>query len=179
MPLRTGLAAARAIESVTNVRLLIKWPNDLVLRDARKVGGILCEGATAQAGPWLVAGIGINVHQSVSDFPPELRAEAASLRMAGAPVERPLLVRALLDALRPFAVVPPPLDGAFLEELAARDALAGQKITVDGEPAGIARAIGPDAALIIETPRGIRSIRNGTVRTIHNATIPAPTSYVR
>jgi len=177
MPLRVGLAAARAIESVAGVRVLLKWPNDLLLADARKIAGILCEGATAQEGPWLVAGIGINVNQVEADFPPELRQHASSLRMAGARVDRPALIGALLDALRPFAIQPPPLDQPALEGLAHRDALAGHLISIDDEPAGTARGIAPDGSLIVESAAGSRRVRNGTVRRINRA--PAPPSQAR
>lgn len=63
------LAAALAVhEAATGMRpglgLVLKWPNDLGLRDERsgfrKVGGILCEGVGSPGGSFVVAGIGVN-----------------------------------------------------------------------------------------------------------------------
>ena len=68
-------------------RLTIKWPND-VLHDGRKLCGVLAESRSLAAGarPALVIGAGINVNQAPSDFPPEIRDRATSLRgAAGGP----------------------------------------------------------------------------------------------
>jgi BirA family biotin operon repressor/biotin-[acetyl-CoA-carboxylase] ligase len=164
MPICVGRAVARAIEAVSHVPVFIKWPNDLVLATGAKLGGILCEGAMAHDASWLVAGIGINVLQEPHEFPLELQGTAVSLLAAGARVQRALLVGAILDALRPFQITPPPLDAKTLQEIAERDALRGHAVTVDGEVAGIATGIAADGTLQVSSPRGIRSIRNGTVR---------------
>jgi BirA family biotin operon repressor/biotin-[acetyl-CoA-carboxylase] ligase len=164
MPIRVGLAVARAIEAVSHVRVLLKWPNDLVLATGAKLGGILCEGAVANDASWLVAGIGINALQEPHEFPPELQGTAVSLLAAGARVQRARLVGAMLDALRPFEIAPPPLDEGTLLEIAERDALRGHTVTLDGEIAGIASGIAADGTLLISAAHGMRSIRNGTVR---------------
>ena len=80
LSLATGLAAAHAIEEVTNLKIDLRWPNDLMLA-GKKLGGILVETAseTGADAPlrYAVIGIGINVHQRA--FPPELTALATSL----------------------------------------------------------------------------------------------------
>ncbi|MDR1444920.1 MAG: biotin--[acetyl-CoA-carboxylase] ligase [Treponema sp.] len=92
LPLRTGLAVSRAIEDFAPALaglLLIKWPNDVMIRlpeipgagsrpsgRVRKVAGILCE----SDGSTVFTGVGVNLLQS--EFPGELRDTAASLRMA-------------------------------------------------------------------------------------------------
>ncbi len=60
LTLRVGVAAARAVERVTGVRLGLKWPND-GLHQGQKVMGVLCEGGTYPT-PWVVAGIGMNIN---------------------------------------------------------------------------------------------------------------------
>jgi len=56
---RVGLAAIAACEQVAGVRTTLKWPNDLLLHDA-KLAGILAQ-ARLGAQPAVVVGIGINV----------------------------------------------------------------------------------------------------------------------
>src|SRR5687768_1338425 len=62
LPLRIGLAVARAVRVVTGAHLQVKWPNDLVSPYGAKVGGILCEASTGtERDSFVIAGIGINV----------------------------------------------------------------------------------------------------------------------
>lgn len=78
----------------------IKPPNDIYIA-GRKVAGVLVEGRTAGDGSYVaVAGIGINVNQTIEDFPEELRATAGSLAMVtGQRVSRTNLAIALLRNL--------------------------------------------------------------------------------
>jgi len=60
----------------------IKAPNDVYL-NGLKVAGVLVEmRAREKARHFAVAGIGVNINQSVEDFPKELRHRAISLAMA-------------------------------------------------------------------------------------------------
>ena len=78
----------------------IKPPNDIYI-DGRKVAGVLVEGRTANDGSYVaVAGIGINVNQTLDDFPEELRATAGSLAtVAGKKISRAKLAIAFLRKL--------------------------------------------------------------------------------
>ena len=78
----------------------IKPPNDIYIA-GRKVAGVLVEGRTGSDGSYLAAaGIGINVNQTIDDFPEELRASAGSLAMvAGRSIDRGRLAIALLRRL--------------------------------------------------------------------------------
>jgi BirA family biotin operon repressor/biotin-[acetyl-CoA-carboxylase] ligase len=97
LPLVIGLAVARVVaDQAPGVRLALKWPNDLLIGGA-KVCGILCE--RTPGGP-VVAGIGLNVSQKETDFPPELRGRAASLDAAAlGPVSRARMAGGLLEEL--------------------------------------------------------------------------------
>jgi BirA family biotin operon repressor/biotin-[acetyl-CoA-carboxylase] ligase len=98
-----GQAVAIAARSACSTAgpIEVKWPNDLVIRDGRKVGGLLIE--TAVDGERLaeaVVGIGINVNWRAADMPSELAASASSLfELAGTTVDRTQLLGRLLDAL--------------------------------------------------------------------------------
>jgi BirA family biotin operon repressor/biotin-[acetyl-CoA-carboxylase] ligase len=53
-----ALAARAACERLGNVRVSVKWPNDLIIGD-RKLGGLLAVGAPQER--FVVVGIGVNV----------------------------------------------------------------------------------------------------------------------
>ena len=91
---------AATIQQETGCVPVIKPPNDIYVGD-RKVAGILVEGRTASDGIYqAVAGIGINLNQTINDFPEELRETAGSLAMvAGRKIDRARLAIALLRGL--------------------------------------------------------------------------------
>jgi biotin-(acetyl-CoA carboxylase) ligase len=65
VPLAVALAVYETARGTRpDADLVLKWPNDLGIRDRklgfRKVGGILCEGVGSAAGTFVVAGIGVN-----------------------------------------------------------------------------------------------------------------------
>jgi BirA family transcriptional regulator, biotin operon repressor / biotin---[acetyl-CoA-carboxylase] ligase len=93
-------AVSATIAEETGCATTIKLPNDIYIA-GRKVAGILVEGRTANDGSYVaVAGIGINVNQTLDDFPEELRATAGSLAMAaGRRFDRSKLAIALLQKL--------------------------------------------------------------------------------
>ena len=72
LPLRAGLAVA----DLAGPAALVKWPND-VLRDGRKVAGVLVE-ARPQEG-WAALGIGVNAALDIHEMPRELRDTAGTL----------------------------------------------------------------------------------------------------
>ena len=94
-----ALAACSACQPLAPVA--VKWPNDVVDPDGRKLGGVLVE--TAVDGERLaeaVIGIGLNVNWRVADMPPEIAASATSIAdLAGTSVDRAPLLARLLEAL--------------------------------------------------------------------------------
>jgi BirA family transcriptional regulator, biotin operon repressor / biotin---[acetyl-CoA-carboxylase] ligase len=93
------IVAATIEEQIGSVPV-IKPPNDIYL-SGRKVAGVLVEGRMATDGSYVaVAGIGINVNQTINDFPEELRETAGSLAMAtGKKISRTNFAIALLQRL--------------------------------------------------------------------------------
>ena len=93
-------AVAATIADETGCAATIKWPNDIYV-SGRKVAGVLVEGRTASDGSYVaVAGIGINVNQTIEDFPEELREIAGSLATTtGKKFSRSKLAAALLQKL--------------------------------------------------------------------------------
>ena len=106
-PRLTSLLAevvSATIAKETGCTPTIKPPNDIYI-SGRKVAGVLVEGRTAGDGSYVaVAGFGINVNQTVDDFPEELRGSAGSLAMAtGRKIDRAQLAIALLRKLEQSA----------------------------------------------------------------------------
>src|SRR5260370_36590900 len=100
LPLLQFLAAVatrQALENETGVSVKLKWPNDLVLGNA-KLGGILIESKTlADRISFAILGIGLNINQSKAQLP----VEAISLRLvSGKQHDHRLLLRAILDQMR-------------------------------------------------------------------------------
>jgi BirA family biotin operon repressor/biotin-[acetyl-CoA-carboxylase] ligase len=91
---------ASMIGAVCEVSATVKPPNDVYI-DSQKVAGVLVEmRARPRAPHFAVLGIGINVNQSVSDFPEELRTKATSLAIVtGRQYDRNELAVALLREL--------------------------------------------------------------------------------
>jgi BirA family biotin operon repressor/biotin-[acetyl-CoA-carboxylase] ligase len=54
------------LANLNHAKVLIKWPNDLIL-NSKKVGGILIEKKKIEQNTYFIIGIGINVLQT--DFP--------------------------------------------------------------------------------------------------------------
>jgi BirA family biotin operon repressor/biotin-[acetyl-CoA-carboxylase] ligase len=93
-------AIALTIREQTGCVPFIKPPNDVFLLN-RKVAGVLVEGRTEANGSYVAAaGIGINVNQTIDDFPEDLRSTAGSLALAaGHPVSRKRFAIALFKNL--------------------------------------------------------------------------------
>ena len=97
--LLAGVAATTIIEE-TGCAASIKAPNDIYVA-GRKIAAVLVEGRTASDKSYVaVAGLGVNVNQTLEDFPAELQTTAGSLRMAtGRQIGRNQLAVALLRKL--------------------------------------------------------------------------------
>src|SRR5213592_3312224 len=84
-PRLTTWAAEAISDLIQNeffLKATIKLPNDVEI-NGRKVAGVLVEMRAQEKAPHLaIAGIGINVNQSLEDFPRKLRGRAISLAMA-------------------------------------------------------------------------------------------------
>lgn len=167
LSLAVGVAVAEALETCGARGINLKWPNDVMLGEA-KLGGILVELGGDAAGPChAVIGIGIN-----GALPAALRRRlarpCADLADACAvPPTRNALAAALIEHL----VVT--LDAfarsgfaACAQAFARRDALAGRAVRVLGARgmfAGVAAGVDARGALQVRSPDGVRSIDSAEV----------------
>ncbi|HNW60597.1 MAG TPA: biotin--[acetyl-CoA-carboxylase] ligase [bacterium] len=94
------LAVIKAIRRTAGISPGIKWPNDIMIA-GRKVCGILVENhLNGQQMAFAVAGIGINVQQSLADFPLALRQNSTSLRLSsGRSVDKDEILLQLLHQM--------------------------------------------------------------------------------
>ncbi len=91
------MATADAVRRATGVEVGLKWPNDVLAEDGRKLGGILLERVEHQGSAAAVVGIGINCAQTAAELPVP---EATSLALVtGARVDRSVLLAALIEEL--------------------------------------------------------------------------------
>src|SRR5436190_14667 len=138
--LAAGVALAEGIERATDLRVEVKWPNDLHM-SRRKLAGILAE----STGETVVLGYGINV--ATAALPPELRDRATSLESElGRPVDRAIvLVETLMALSRRYEDLLAGRFDAILDAWRARARLAiGARVewtsggeTLSGHTAGI------------------------------------------
>jgi BirA family transcriptional regulator, biotin operon repressor / biotin---[acetyl-CoA-carboxylase] ligase len=101
----TAVAVVNAMKSLfKNFTPEIKWPNDILI-NGKKSTGILTEMiAEADQIQALLIGIGINVNQTMADFPDELQDIATSLRVQeGKEIDRALVVAKLLSYLEHYS----------------------------------------------------------------------------
>ena len=150
-----ALAGADACRGVSGVEPSLKWPNDLLVRDA-KLAGVLAEADFAQnLRPAVVVGIGINVA-----WPGPPGAGGTCLNEVGpAAVDRRELLERLLRALSERR---PLLDDAggrrmLADEVRRRCGTLGRtvRVTLDGkELVGLASTIDDAGRLVVETAAG-------------------------
>ena len=84
-PLIAATAVSQAVSSLCGIELSIKWPNDLLYKSNlgyRKLCGILTEASiSAESVSYVIVGIGLNVNQTLTDFPSEIKNTASSLKI--------------------------------------------------------------------------------------------------
>jgi BirA family biotin operon repressor/biotin-[acetyl-CoA-carboxylase] ligase len=157
--LMAAVATAETIQKFSGLLPLIKWPNDILLRD-RKVAGLLNEiHSEMDRIHFVILGIGVNLNTEAKMFSKEIRAVATSLKIEmGQTVSRKVFLQVLLQELERWYSI-------FLEEGGAvilkawrdRAHIKGRrvKVTSFGETvAGIAIDVDSDGALILETEDG-------------------------
>jgi len=150
VPLKAGLAVARALEGFFGLEPKIKWPNDVLL-DGRKVAGVLAE----KRGEHLFLGIGVNCLQK--SFSKDLKRKAVALREV---VKRKFTPEDLLPPLLAELRIFYDIDGDWKDQVESRLFLKGETVsfapglpgseTVSGRLAGVlddgSLVIHPDGA---------------------------------
>jgi BirA family biotin operon repressor/biotin-[acetyl-CoA-carboxylase] ligase len=155
----SATALRRAIHSETGLNPEIKWPNDILVH-GKKVAGILTEmSAELDRIQHIILGIGVNVNTSASEFQPELRKLATSLKIeSGRAISRADLVTAILYELdRDYAHVCTGGFTALADEWEAHCTTIGRNVTIQiggRRLRGRAESLSDDGALLLRTEHG-------------------------
>lgn len=164
IPLLSGVSVAQTLEQF-GFQPSLKWPND-VLINGKKVCGILGESEFRYNElDVLIVGIGINVNQTATDLPNDIRDTATSLRQAsGNPVDRLSLLISLIENFeRNHSIFSNDRREALLEEWRKRCPFFGQNITVRNDQiyiSGIFEAVDINGQLRLRTNDGNVEIVN-------------------
>jgi BirA family biotin operon repressor/biotin-[acetyl-CoA-carboxylase] ligase len=170
-----ALAAAATIRAQTGVDPGVKWPNDLLAPDGRKLAGVLAEADLAappeQGFPPIVVGIGINVGWPLADddLPEELVGAATSLQQeTGSFVDRSALLDGLLAALvfRVAELSSPEGRAKLASELRERCVTIGSPVRVElagSQLEGTATDVTDEGHLVVATAAGPKTVVAGDV----------------
>lgn len=147
-----GLAVCRALEDISGMQPVIKWPNDILL-NGKKLVGILtemdCEMSQVH---FVVLGIGINVNTKA--FPPELEEVATSLFLeSGKTFSRKLVVQKTMERLEEYydIFLAAGRFAPLLDEYRRRCVTLGREVTVLEEKSFLATALDvtPEGELLV------------------------------
>jgi BirA family transcriptional regulator, biotin operon repressor / biotin---[acetyl-CoA-carboxylase] ligase len=165
----SATALRRAIESETNLKPQIKWPNDILI-GGKKVAGILTElSAELDKVRHVILGIGIDVNLNAGEFPPELRKAATSLKIeSGETISRAELATVILQELdRDYSRICAGKFAEVADEWEEHCATIGKNVTVqigDRKIRGRAESLDDDGALLLRTEHGrLERITGGDV----------------
>jgi BirA family transcriptional regulator, biotin operon repressor / biotin---[acetyl-CoA-carboxylase] ligase len=161
LPLLAGVATADAVRAVAGVPARLKWPNDVLVGDA-KLAGILAEAADDA----VVVGIGLNVSAGPEGLPQPRPGglPATSLAALGSPraAREDLLTEILAglerryQAWRQAAGDPDP--SGLRAEYTRACATIGRRVRVElpaGQAvSGLAAGVDPDGRLLVRVPAG-------------------------
>jgi len=183
LSLLVGLAVIEGIAKACNldpslllqIGLRLKWPNDLLLKNA-KLGGILIEGGQSKPHEpsWMIVGIGLNlrnassIEKNLHEVGAKVSAIEDLLPKNSVPPDAEYLWLSLLDSLvQHFQDFDVRGFNPYQQEWSTWDAYANQAVCLSGagkEPIyGVAKGIGIDGALLLEQNEKVIPIYAGDV----------------
>jgi BirA family biotin operon repressor/biotin-[acetyl-CoA-carboxylase] ligase len=166
LPLLTGVALAESVAEVSGVLPSLKWPNDLLAGDGRKLAGILAE----SSGTAVVVGTGLNVSTTAAELPDTGTSLA---RVTGGTVDRATVLLAFLRAVerryrRWAEALGDPVSSGLAQDYLAWSSTVGSTVAVDLPDGsvldGVAEAVDWDGRLVVATAGGTVELASGDVR---------------
>jgi BirA family biotin operon repressor/biotin-[acetyl-CoA-carboxylase] ligase len=158
-----ALAAGAAVYVATRGRLRLKWPNDLLGPDGRKVAGLLAEADIADGVVrWVVVGVGVNVYGAPAGVP-----DAGCLCDYGPPLFREELAVDLVSALVAWTRRVEREPEAVLQAWRRASCTLGARVRV-GAVEGVAEDLADDGSLRVRQDDGsLVRIHAGDVQIVH------------
>ena len=166
--LTAGVAVANVLQTALGLTPQLKWPNDVLL-DTKKVAGILVESTfIGDDIEYSVVGVGVNANTPLTVFPSELLQTITTLQeWLQRPVDLPRLFGYLIGQLEFWYLrLRDQGSNAIRAQYRQICTTLGSDITVDvGDQTltGLAKDIGPDGSLILQTKRGRQVVSFGDV----------------
>ena len=164
LPLVVGLGVARGLDTL-GVHTLLKWPNDLLCSDGRKLAGVLLEGLSeGWLITWIVAGVGINVRSA-----PDTLRSASVDELFGRQMPLAEVAAAVLDGIaETYLRWQTEGFGPFAAEYERRSYLAGRAVRVSDAAGrviaeGEVRGIDTVGRLLVATEAGVVPVVAGDV----------------
>lgn len=169
LTLATGVAVADALVEVGVIDVGLKWPNDVVVEDA-KLAGILAEVASPGRGGQkvIVVGVGLNVTMTADEAPDPV---ATSLTMLGSSIpDRNLLAQKILGQLANRVEAWRTVGGAdptLMDDYRRYSRTLGSRVRAsmpgDRQVAGVAEAIDELGRLCIDTGEQTIAVSAGDI----------------
>ncbi|MGI8748527.1 MAG: biotin--[acetyl-CoA-carboxylase] ligase [Deinococcus sp.] len=161
LPLAAGVALQEAVEVAGVPGTRLKWPNDLLAPDGRKLAGLLLEAdLRGEEVRRAVLGVGLNVGWA----PP---GAACLTGLASEPgLRRDRLLAGVLAALRDWL---PAESARVLAAWRTASGTLGRPVRVQtpaGEVVGVALDLGSDGSLLVRTPSGTVRVTAGDVELV-------------
>lgn len=152
LSLRIGLRVAPVLDQFADGRVMLKWPNDLLV-ERKKLAGILVEARWRESAvEWVAVGIGVNV------ITPADQTGATGLRAGTRRID---LVRALIGHIRDACDQPGDLTPDEMVAFSHRDVAVGEMLS--SPTSGRACGITTNGALVVETAAGRELFRRGSL----------------
>ncbi|MGY1917082.1 biotin--[acetyl-CoA-carboxylase] ligase [Blastococcus sp. SYSU DS0973] len=176
LPLLTGVALAESVREVSGVLASVKWPNDLLAADGRKLAGILAESVAADSLPaGVVVGVGLNVSTTAAELPET--GTSLSVVTGGTVDRAPVLLGFLRAVERRYRgwvrALGDPVVSGLAQDYLAWSSTIGSTVEVtmpDGSAlVGTARAIDWDGRLVVDGAEGTVELASGDVRHVRPA----------
>ena len=146
----------------------LKWPNDILSRDGRKLAGILVESQSGSRGTTVLAGIGINLVESPNGHDSVSLSELSGRVFSTFDVAAVLAAK-LLSAFRDFEHSG---FAFFKEKWLLRSLYQGWNFDIEiGTQlvSGVFRCVNDHGAIIIDTANGLRTVSSGHIVRIYAA----------
>jgi BirA family biotin operon repressor/biotin-[acetyl-CoA-carboxylase] ligase len=157
----TALALVDAINNMTDVKALIKWPNDVYLEN-KKMAGILTEFSANKKGvEYVVVGIGLNVNWDVRDKSGLNHLATSLVKEIGHPISRIDLLVKILELLeRYYWLLLKGQDRFIYKRWNELSMVIGKEVLVNfsnGRKKARVKRIAKNGALVIEDEDGKQS----------------------
>jgi BirA family biotin operon repressor/biotin-[acetyl-CoA-carboxylase] ligase len=156
-----SISSAWSIRKLTDLNVLIKWPNDIMVEN-KKIGGTVIESKiNMKKNIYSVIGIGINANFLEEAFPQNLSTKATTiLQHTGKEIQLEKLLVTILQKMHElYNMIIQGESFRLIEDYLNLSETIGKKVGIfnnQHQITGLAKCVGENGALILELPDGSR-----------------------